>query len=496
MDHILARQWLHCSIFDELVRVCGPISADTLRAEILRIYQFAIAEKVVRCVELGYRRILVVLPTGGGKTRLAAAMIQSALRNGKTSQFLVHRKELIDQTSVSFADLNIRHSFIASNRPPPSESDSVVLAGVQTLVRRLERYQAPDFLIIDEVHHATASSWAAVLNRYGDEGSVVVGLTATPERLDGKGLDTHFEVMVEGPSTGDLIEAGYLSPYDYYAPGVPDLSGVATVAGEFNRRDIDGIMNEPSLIGDIVAHYQRLASNQQGIIFASSVAHSKNIVASFEAAGISAAHVDGQMPDDRRKSIVDAHRRGDLLIMSNCQLFGEGFDVPAVSYVGLARPTKSLALHLQQVGRGLRISPGKSKAIICDHAGNAFRHGLPDDQREWSLQGRAGRKAATGVNDDATPVHQCEVCFRVTPSSVRVCPGCDTEFPVRTPTPPKEVSGELAKLERVERAKARKVEERMCQTYEDFVRLAVTRGYSKPQGWARVKMRLRTGGFR
>lgn len=496
MTPTTARHWLHLSVLDTFAVGPVPVRADLLDRTILRPYQFDLIARAAAFMAMGYRRILVVLPTGGGKTVMASQMISSAVHQRDRAQFVVHRRELIDQTSIAFTANGLDHGFIASGRPEASDSDLVTLAGVQTLVRRLDTALPQRLAILDESHHATAASWAKTLDRYAEDDCFVVGLTATPERLDGKGLDEHFDVMVVGPSTGDLIAAGYLSEFDYYAPGVPDLTGIHTTAGDFNRGEIDELMNEPSLVGDLVSHYMRLARGMQGIVFAASREHSRNLTAAFQRAGVAAEHVDGSMADKKRAAIVDAHRAGDLMIMSNCDLFGEGFDVPSASYVGLARPTKSLSLHLQQVGRGLRVSPGKSKAIICDHAGNAFRHGLPDDDREWSLQGRAGRKAATGVNDDAMPVHQCEVCFRVTPSSVKVCPGCETDFPVRTPSPPKEVSGELAKLERVERAKARKVEERLCQTYEDFVRLAVSRGYSKPQGWARVKMRLRTGGFR
>ena len=151
---------------------------------------------------------------------------------------------------------------------------------------------------------------------------------------------------------------------------------------------------------------------------------------------------------------------------------------------------------LGNCGRGLRISPGKERAIICDHAGNAFRHGLPDEPRDWSLQGRKGRAASSNPNSDAAPVHQCETCFRVTPSSVKVCPGCDTPFPVKKQSDPKQEQGELAKLERVERARKRKIEERACRTYEDFLQLAITRGYQKPQGWARIRMSMKARGGR
>lgn len=479
----------------------------------LRDYQKDLALRIAAAMALGYRRILVVLPTGGGKTRLAAALMACAREQRDRSQFVVHRKELIDQTSDAFTELNLPHGFIASGRPFASEDDLITLSGIQTLVRRLDMVLPQRLAILDEGHHCVSTSWTTLLDHYAEQDCFVVALTATPERLDGKGMEEHFDLMIVGPSTADLIDAGWLSPYDYYAPGVPDLSGVHTTAGDFNRGEIDELMNEPQLVGDIVSHYQKLAPNQQGIVFAASVKHSKNIVDAFRAAGVTAEHIDGAMADAERKRVVTDHREGRVQILCNVEIVGEGFDVPAVSYVGLARPTKSLGLHLQQVGRGLRIAPGKERATICDHAGNAFRHGLPDDPREWSLEGRKGRSGGSAPND-ATSVHQCETCFRVVPSAVKVCPGCETAFPVRAVAPPKEVAGELAKLERLKRAEEKKrereereaakkaerirhkIEERQATTFQDFLRLAIARGYPKPQGWAGLKMSLKSGGSR
>lgn len=511
MTPLDARHWLHLAVFDTLGQTHrAPVDCSFIPPGILRDYQQEIIKRVAAAMALGYRRILVVLPTGGGKTVMAWAMMQAARTQQDRSQFIVHRKELIDQTSETFEGFGLPHGFVAAGRPAPSPDDLVTLAGVQSLVRRLDIVLPPRLAIVDESHHATAASWKTTLDYYSERDCFVVGLTATPERLDGKGLDEHFDLMIVGPTTAELIDAGYLSRFDYYAPGVPDMTGIHTTAGDFNRGEIDDLMNEPKLVGDIVTHYRRLADGEQGIVFAASRAHSRNIVDAFKRDGILAEHVDGETK--ARKDIVQAHRKGEIAIMSNVELFGEGFDVPAVSYVALARPTKSLSLHLQQCGRALRVADDKNRAVICDHAGNAFRHGLPDEPRDWSLQGRKGRTGGTGVSDDAMPVHQCKVCFRVTPSSVKICPGCETVFPVKVQAPPKQEAGELAKLERVRRAEEkkaererkrkekienrmrRKIEERKCEKYDDFLSLAVDRGYNYPQLWAEKQMSLRARG--
>lgn len=448
----------------------------------LRDYQLAIQDEVEELVAAGYRRILVQLPTGGGKTRLSAGLI------GDDGQFIVHRKELIDQTSDAFAELGIDHGFVASGRP--SDPAPVTIAGIQTLVNRLGA--APARVIQDEAHRSVGATYEKVHKHYRD--SIIIGLTATPQRLDGRGLGDSFDVMVRGPSVSWLIEKGYLSDYDYYAPEIPNLEGVETVAGDFKRSQLGVVMNKPRLIGNVVEHYLKLAAGKPGIVFATNREHSRNLVAAFQEAGVRAAHVDGALPAKERHKIVDAFKRGELDVMSNCELFGEGLDVPGIVYVGLARPTKSLSLHLQQVGRALRVFPGKGKAIICDHAGNAVARqlGLPDDERQWTLEGRVKRK--TGVNDDATTVTQCPACFRVYPSAASQCPGCSTDRPV-APREVRQEAGTLTKLEREELRRAaevrRKIEERQCETFDEFISLGKARGYKRPEGWAALQCKLR-----
>lgn len=469
-----------------------PVQEYLLPVDLLRHYQYDMLVEAARLMRLGYRRILLVLPTGGGKTVIASSLLSSTTALGYRSQFIVHRRELIKQTSVTFNTNGLHHGFIASGMPMTFDAN-VTLAGIQTLVNRLDLVLPPYLTVVDEAHHATAASWGEVLSYYGD--NYVIGLTATPERLDGCGLGEHFDVMVIGPSVADLIEWGYLSPYQYYAPNKPDMKGVATTAGDYSRSAAAEIMDKPVLIGDTVEHYLRTAKGAQGIVFAVNREHSRHIADAFRAEGVRAAHVDGSMTDKEREWHDAAFRARDIDVLTNVDLFGEGYDVPGLVYCGLARPTKSIGLHKQQVGRPLRIFPGKSEAIICDHAGNVYQHGLPDDDIEWSLQGKKGRKSASGTVNDATPIKTCKTCYRIQKSTEKVCIGCGTEFPANQ----REVEtkdGELAKLEaaevkRRERVK-RKAEERMCKSYETLKILAETRGYKNPSGWAKMKMKLRS----
>lgn len=500
-----------------------PIHPDRLCPIILRDYQLDILQRVAAAMRAGHRRVLVVLPTGGGKTVLASQALLCALHLGATGQFLVHRKELLDQTSLSFLRAGLDHGFIAAGRRL-SYRDPITLAGAQTLANRLDMFLPPNLLIADEAHHSPATTFARIFDAYPD--SFIMGLTATPQRLDGRGLDEQFDVIVEGPTVAALMARGFLSPYDYYAPSLPDMTGVRT------DQQAEAVMDTPDLIGDMVSHYQRLAAGQPGILFAHSIAHSRHLVDAFQAEGVRIAHMDGDMSDKERERVDASFRARDVDLLSNVALLGEGYDVPGVVYLGMGRRTQSLSWFRQMAGRALRpiyadgwaaetdaerlaaIAAGpKPRAIICDHAGNAFNRGLPDDDIIWSLEGRA--KGVGACNADAEPVRQCLTCYRVYPSILAGCPGCGA---VRTPTA-REIrvkEGELAKLDREARAAekareaearaaakaereaerrraaaVRKAEEKACACYADFHDLAVARGYETPAKWAAMRVSLK-----
>lgn len=457
----------------------------------LRSYQADMLLQALAYMQQGYRRILIQAPTGAGKTVLAGALMGAALDLGMRSQFIVHRKELINQTSASFDRSGLPHGFVAAKRPFDPLA-MVQLAGVQTLVNRLAALLPPNLAIVDECHHATAGTWARVLASYPD--AYIIGLTATPQRLDGRGLDDQFDVIVRGPSVAWLIEHGYLSPYEYYAPSIPDMTGVKTLAGDFNRAGSAEVMDKPKLIGDTVEHYLSLAPGEQGIVFATSREHSRRIADAFIGSGVPAMHVDGEMEDSERDRFDDAFRAGDLRIGVNVGLFGEGYDVPNISYVGIAAPTKSLVNHLQWCGRALRPADGKLRAVISDHAGNALRGlGLPDDEREWTLVGRP-KKGTNNAGQDADPITQCLTCFRIYYSAQRSCPGCGVEAPP-APREVKQVAGTLSRLEREDlkrrQAETRKAEERACESFDEFVSLAKARNYQWPDQWARRQCKFR-----
>lgn len=492
MHIVEARQWLRLSAAD-FINDSAPVPFSSFDVSPgARWFQLMIIEKLEMLISMGFRRILVVLPTGGGKTRISAEIFKSALKHGHTAQFVVHRKELTDQTSEAFADQGLPHSFITSTEKY-DPSFAATIAGVQTLVGRLSLLAEPDVVIFDEAHHAAAASHAAIMRRYRN--AIQIGLTATPQRLDGKGLDGQFDAMIIGPTVQQLIDEGFLSPFSYYAPAMPDLAGIPSLGGDYRKDSLRELMDRPHLIGDMVEHYQSLASGKQGLLFGTSIEHSKNMARAFSDAGIDALHIDGtHMHKDERREAVQAFKAGQIPLLSNVDLVGEGFDVPNVSYVGIGRPSKSLVFHKQSIGRALRMFEGKNEAILCDHAGNFMHHGGPTTEYDWSLQGRATAAGMRGPSD-ATPVRRCLQCFQVCFSPAKVCP-CGAEFPVQS----REIEqreGKLTKVEKMEVKRkaqiARKIEERQCSQWSDFEALARKRGYKNAAGWARVQMKLKSG---
>ena len=447
----------------------------------LRPYQETIVADCRTAFREGERKVVVQLATGGGKTVLGSFMVNGSQQRGRVCWWLVHRRELIRQASKTFYDMGIPHGIIAGGHA--SDPNALVqVASIQTIARRLDHLPPPDMIVFDETHHIGAAQWSEIFARFPN--AYVLGLTATPWRLDGRGLGGWYGRMVQGPAVGDLIESGSLSNYRLFAPSQPDLSGVETQAGDYKQRSLASVMDKPSITGDAVQHYSRFCPGKRAVAFGVSIEHSQHIAAQFNASGIPAEHVDGQMDHGNRDAAVARFVAGETLILCNADLFGEGFDVPAIEAAILLRPTQSLSLYLQQVGRALRPSPGKERAVILDHAGNSLRHGLPDDDRDWSLEDR--EKKRRGEKSES-PVRQCLKCFRVY-RPAKECPGCGTAAPVQA-REVEQVEGSLVEVDASAAKRARWIEERECSTLEDWQRLAAARGYKA--GWAMVRYQAR-----
>ncbi len=397
----------------------------------LRPYQEDAIEKVRDAFRGGHRRPLLVAATGAGKTVMFGFVAQRTAAGGKRVLILAHRRELIRQASRKLSEVGVAHGIIAPGHT--ATRDLVQVASVQTLGRRLAdpRYHAPDLIVVDEAHHATAGQWRDVINAYPD--ARVLGVTATPERLDGKGLGADaggiFDALVLGPQAGELIEAGFLSPARVFAPAErPDLSGIRTVGGDYQAGALADAMGKPTLVGDAIKHYARHAAGQPAILFSPSVAHAEAMAVAFREAGWRAASASGATPAAERDAAIAGLGTGAVQVLCSCDLISEGLDVPAVAAVILMRPTKSLGLYLQQVGRGLRPAPGKSHLVVLDHAGNTLTHGPVDAPREWSLAGRVKKKKAAAEVEAA---RQCPACFAVH-APAPACPECGHEYPVQS----------------------------------------------------------------
>ena len=442
----------------------------------LRGYQEELIEDARRSIRAGSRSPLLVLPTGGGKTAISAEIMGSAAKKDRRSVFIVHRRELVIQTSRTFEKVGIDHGIIAAGFSP-SPRAPVQIASIQTLARR-ELPWDPDMIVFDEAHHVASETWDQLFNRYNR--SLKLGVTATPMRLDGRGLGDWFDDMIEGPTTRWLIDNGFLSRYRIFAPSAPDMTGVRSRAGDWTTSDVANRMDKPSITGDAIDHYRKLCNGARAIVFATNIEHSQHIVSQFAAAGYPAAHLDGKTDRTTRDQTLARFAAGDIRVLSNVDLFGEGFDVPSIEAAILLRPTQSTGLYLQQIGRALRVSEGKSEAIILDHAGNALRHGLPDEIREWNLDPQLKRKRAAS---DAIPIKQCDECYAVH-EPAPVCPVCGHVYEV-VQRKIEQREGELIELSEEMIKRNRKREQSNAKSLEDLVALGISRGMKNPRGWAK-----------
>jgi DNA repair protein RadD len=473
----------------------------------LRDYQNDCIEGIRGSYRAGRRSPLLVSPTGSGKTVMFAFIADKTSVNLKKVLILVHRQELVDQTCKTLRAFGVEHGIIAAGRSP-EKRHLVQVASVQTLVRRLDSFR-PDLIVIDEAHHGTAGSWRKVLD-YNPQARVL-GVTATPERLDGKGLREVFDDLIRGPEVKDLIRNGHLSPPVYYAPPIAaDFSQVKIARGDYDQKQLAAAMDKREIIGDAVEHYARICPGAPAVAFCTSIAHAQHVADQFNAAGFSAATIDGNMDRDKRREVVAMLGDGRLQVLTSCEIINEGFDLPIVSAAILLRPTMSLGLHLQQIGRVLRVCPGKSRAVILDHVGNLGRHGLAEDVRDWSLDGRP-KKTGKKKDADDIDVRQCKQCF-CCHAPMSACPECGHVYEVKERTI-EVVDGTLQMVAGIideqnrrcqcgqvhsrwddkcptckrhtDPVKQRKSEQSRAQTMDELIVIGRKRGMKNPYGWAK-----------
>ena len=405
------------------------------------------------------------LRLSGGKSCIAAEIAKINTDKKRRVLFLVHRIELCEQIIKTFVDWGVN-------------MDYCKVAMVQTITKHLDDAHKPDIIICDESHHAVAKTYRRIYEYFST--TPVLGMTATPCRLGGGGLGDVNDKLVLGSTAKWLIANGFLAPYKYYAPPTVDTTKFKIKLGEIV---VDGAeMEKPKVFGDVIAHYRKLADGKKAICYCSSLALSIRTAEEFNQAGIVSAHIDGDTPPQERKDIIEQFRTGEVTILCNMGLVSEGFDIPDCEVAILLRPTQSLNLFIQQSMRCMRWVEGK-EAIIIDHVGNVFRHGFPDDDREWSLTGskRKPKEANTVF------VKQCSNCY-FTYAKAMICPNCGHEV--------KKMAYEIkhdkeVELERITEVRKNHLAERMeviggienCRSLSECMAWCKVHGYKSGYAW-------------
>jgi superfamily II DNA or RNA helicase len=404
---------------------------------ILRSYQERLHRDVRQAFRDGHRRVLLQAPTGSGKTVTFAHIGALAQQRGHCVLVVVHRRELVDQVAATFAQFGVEAGIIARGYPESDPAAAVKIALIDTLKLRVAAGQhlaAYDLVVVDEAHHATAAKWFATVPNVIKPNGFILGCSATPRRLDGAPLSGCYDSLVVGPEYHELYSAGALVRAVTYAPKSRlDLTQVATRGGDYVAEETAKLMADRSIVGDVVGHYRRLVGRRPAIAYCCTIQHSKLVAEQLREAGYNALHVDGRTNDETRRMAIAGLANGGFDVLTNVNLFAEGVDVPVLYAVLLLRPTKSLTLYRQMCGRAVRMAPGKTGAVIVDHAGCSMRHGLYDDVVLWSLSG------ARPKDPDEAPVRPCPFCEAVIPAASRRCPVCGhvlvAESGERSPVP-------------------------------------------------------------
>lgn len=433
-------------------------------------YQSEGVDAIRREFKSGKKSVCLVAPTGAGKNTIASYMLDQTARRGFPCVFLAHRRVLIDQASKR---VKVPHGVIMAGFKYKHEL--IQIASLQTLVRRAELPKC-DLLVVDECHHSASASHVELMRRL--QPRWVVGLTATPTRLDGRPLGDIYDAMVELPDTKELTDSGRLCRARLFEPSVIDLSGVRMKHGAYDPRDIDELY-KPTITGNIIESWKKIARDRCTVGFAHSVEASKRYVDMFREAGIESMHIDATTPEHTRDLVFELWRGGAVRVVWNVGIVSEGFDLPEISSVILARPTASTALAIQMMGRALRALKGKKDAVVLDHAGLLRQHGWPTDAREWSLS--ANSRRVTGRSQSKL-YHRCPTCLACYEG--QVCPECGHVTTSQQNAEINRRAGELFEASDPMRAE-------IMQYYRSMLEIAKRKGYRR--GWSTHRVRAKYG---
>jgi DNA repair protein RadD len=434
-------------------------------------------EPVRQAFREGSHSTVLVAPTGSGKTRVMAAMAEAAASKGNTTTILAHRVELIDQITGALIDLGIVPDIVAAGYE--RRDSPVMVASVPTLIKRLDSITAPKFLMADETHHAVSATWKTIIERW--RSAKLLGVTATPLRLDGKGLAPMFDRMVIGPTVAELTPE-YLAPARVWAPPTIDISGLHTARGDYIIKEAEERANRPGVTGDALTHYREHADGKPALAFCVSVQHATDVAQQFREAGYSAVMLKGGMDRDLRRQALADFRAGKIQVITSVDIFTEGTDLPGVHVGIVLRPTQSLALWRQICGRILRRADSKDAAILLDHAGNCERFGRPIDEPQWALTYDESKRKRNA----SLQARICHACFSANAARAFVCTNCGERFRVAPRSEIEEHEGELVEItaEMLAKRQARRDQGR-SESLEDLIALGHRRGMRNPEGWAR-----------
>jgi superfamily II DNA or RNA helicase len=455
----------------------------------LRPYQLDGERQIRQAFADGFKSVLYVLSTGGGKTYLFASIAFSAMRRAKRVLILCHRIELVDQIIDALKAFDITPQIIAASYQASAGSaraanKAVAVASVQTLIRRLDSYAAPTLIITDEAHHcAGGNSWSQILRKWPE--ARILGVTATPCRLDSRGLGAHFDKLILGPSEEELVNRGYLVRTRIFAPPLVDTSGLFAPghirAGDCKADEADALVNTPAVTGDAFSEYMKHTPHEQGLVFCTGVQHAENIAKRFRDGGVAAVSLNGGMDKQIRRMAFEDYRRGAIRILTSMDIFSEGVDAPGARVGIMLRPTQSLTLYRQQRGRILRPFPGKEYGTLIDHVQNCEKPGfvlLPGESDNWELTPDFIKK-----KKDVKPgIRVCLKCFAASPAYAKACGECGAVFPIKAREELEHREGELVELTPEELARKRERREQGQATLQQLRDIERLKHY-KP-GWA------------
>lgn len=497
--------------------------------------QVPVVQAIRKAYADGKKCPMLVASTGFGKTVVFSYITHGAYLKQNPVLVIAHRKEIIRQISGSLARFGVMHQVIASpqtiraikvahfqkyGRSFVSATSPVMVASVQTAVPQykkieetLKRYPDKKLLIVmDEGHHVVADTqWGHIMDYFHVGGALGLIVTATPERLDGKGLGKghggYADVMIEAPPMSWLIDNGMLSPYEAYtAPQQIDMRGVHSRMGEFVAKETAERANKPTIIGNAIEHYKKYAGGMRAVAFCVSVEVSRNVCQKFNDAGIPSAHIDGGVLDTERDQAIADFAAGKVLVLFNVNLISEGFDLAAIAGTDVTidciidlSPTQSLIMAMQRWGRALRYVYGKT-AVLLDHASNMQRHGFPDDPREWSLEGRKKGKRSKSEGEQDVKIQTCPECYAIHKPAL-VCPKCGHQYQPGEGRKVEEIDGPLHRVTAEEREarrlalevakKERILSEAKARSFAALVELGESRGYQFPVSWAKKRAAFR-----